>query len=123
MQNFLSCGRDEAVAIVNDLMTERLRQFEHLAAAELPLLVQQFGLDEQAEAALHRYVAELRDWMAGVLKWHRETRRYDESELRRAASNLDSDRPADALRGPTGLGTSATRLRPAAAAAGWPGMG
>jgi len=123
VQNFLSCGRDEAVAIVNDLMTERLRQFEHLAAAELPLLVQQFGLDEQAEAALHRYVAELRDWMAGVLKWHRETRRYDESELRRAASNLDSDRPADALRGPTGLGTSATRLRPAAAAAGWPGMG
>jgi len=118
--NFLSCGRDEAVAIANDLMTARLRQFEHVADAELPLLVQQFELDEQAQAALRAYVGELRDWMAGVLKWHRETDRYDEATLRRQHLSAGDPHPGPGPRlsglplGPTGLGTAGARFRPPA---------
>jgi germacradienol/geosmin synthase len=106
VESFLSCGRDEAVAIANNLMTSRLRQFEHITAAELPVLVKELDLDDKAQDALNSYVAELRDWLAGVLKWHRETRRYDESELRRQVWQGRS------LDGPTGLGASATRLQP-----------
>ncbi|MFB4303988.1 germacradienol/geosmin synthase [Actinomadura sp. NTSP31] len=80
VQHFFDCGRDEAVPIVNDLMTSRRRQFEHLATTELPALAADMGLDDTARTALDTYVAELRDWMAGILKWHRETRRYDERE-------------------------------------------
>ncbi|GAA2164461.1 terpene synthase family protein [Actinomadura napierensis] len=80
VQHFFDCGRDEAVPIVNDLMTSRLRQFEHLATTELPALATDMGLDGDARTALDAYVAELRDWMAGIDKWHRETRRYDERE-------------------------------------------
>src|ERR1700683_748054 len=29
VQNFFACTRDQAVAIVNNLMTERMHQFEH----------------------------------------------------------------------------------------------
>ncbi|QKG21832.1 terpene synthase family protein [Actinomadura verrucosospora] len=96
VQHFLDCGRDEAVPIVNDLMASRRRQFEHLATAELPALVAELGLDEAAGTALDAYVRELRDWMAGIFKWHCETHRYDERE------------PAGEPARP--LGTSAARL-------------
>jgi germacradienol/geosmin synthase len=93
IENFFGCGRDEALPIVNDLITSRRRQFEHLVARELPALADDLGLDAAARASLDAYVGELRDWMAGILKWHRESDRYDER------------RPP--LPKPTGLGTSA----------------
>ncbi|MER6814209.1 germacradienol/geosmin synthase [Spirillospora sp. NPDC000708] len=80
VQHFLDCGRDEALPIVNDLMASRRRQFERLATEELPALADDMGLDAGTRAALDAYVAELRDWMAGILKWHRETARYDRRE-------------------------------------------
>jgi germacradienol/geosmin synthase len=101
VQKFLAVTREESVRLVNELMTARLRQFEQLAATELPVLANRLALDEPARAALATYVDQLRDWMAGVLHWHRETPRYRESELR----------PALRLHVPTGLGTSAARLR------------
>ncbi|MFC6882618.1 MULTISPECIES: terpene synthase family protein [Actinomadura] len=138
VERFLECGRDDAVAIVNDLMTERLRQFEHLAAAEVPAVAAEFRLSREGRAALDAYVDELRDWMAGIFRWHHRTERYDEATLHERfgvpdtdpspatgtapAPHSDSDAepdtavpssPAAAARvlgGPTGLGTSAARL-------------
>ncbi|WP_339155115.1 terpene synthase family protein [Actinomadura luteofluorescens] len=95
VENFFGCGRDEALPIVADLIASRRRQFEHLADGELPALCDLLDLDAAARDALSSYVEELRDWMAGVLSWHRETDRYDERE------------PVFRLPKPAGLGTSA----------------
>jgi len=81
VQDFLNCDLRQAVDIVNDLMTSRMRQFEHIVATELPALFDDFDLDGEARKTLDRYVTELQDWMAGVLLWHMRTRRYNESEL------------------------------------------
>ncbi|WP_329522035.1 terpene synthase family protein [Spirillospora sp. NBC_01491] len=108
VQRFFNCGRDEAVAIVNDLMTSRLRQFDHLTATEVPALVADFDLDDRGRIALEARMEELRDWVAGILHWHRETDRYHEDVLLAQAA-ASSALP---LRGPTGLGTSAAYLRP-----------
>jgi germacradienol/geosmin synthase len=91
------------VAIVNDLMTSRLKQFEHLVAVELPILAEDLRLDSAARGALNRYVEQHRNWMSGVLEWHRGTSRYLEAEL-------ESRLPVKpVLIGPTGLGTTAMR--------------
>ncbi|MFI6521402.1 germacradienol/geosmin synthase [Spirillospora sp. NPDC050679] len=107
VERFLSCGRREAVAIVNDLMTARLREFEHLCATALPLLCDDLDLDDRARAALDDHVEELRDWMAGILKWHRETSRYLEEELIRANTpRLSAPGLAAPGFGPSGLSPS-----------------
>jgi germacradienol/geosmin synthase len=85
VQHFLGCDRQRATDIVNDLVTQRMHQFERIAADELPVLARDLGIDEAARADLDGYVAGLRDWMAGVVEWHRRTGRYDEPELRAAA--------------------------------------
>jgi germacradienol/geosmin synthase len=81
VQQFLNCDPARAVAVVNDLMTARIRQFQHVVAAELPVLVKEFELDARSRAALDRYVDQLRDSIAGILHWHHRTRRYRESDL------------------------------------------
>jgi germacradienol/geosmin synthase len=97
IEKFLHVTRDEAVRLVNELMTARLVQFEHLAATEVPVLADRLGLDGPARAALADHLNAIRDWTCGVLHWHRETPRYRESALR----------PALRLHAPAGLGTSA----------------
>ena len=82
VERFLDIGKDEALVVVNDLMTSRMQQFEHVLANDLPVMVEDLKLDEAARAALDRYVEGLKDWMAGILDWHRITRRYDEAFLR-----------------------------------------
>ena len=106
VQRFLDCGLDRAVGVVNDLMTARVRQFQHIATSELPVLAEQHGLDAGARAALAGHVRALEDYMAGILQWHRTTIRYQERELRRAPSAPDPFALA-------GLGTSAARVSPA----------
>jgi germacradienol/geosmin synthase len=97
VQNFLGCVRDRAVEVVNGLITERMRQFEHIVAAELPAMCTDFDLDQDTRTALLRHARELQDWMAGVLNWHLNVGRYTEAELRRRAA-------------PAGIGRSASRL-------------
>ncbi|MCI2417569.1 germacradienol/geosmin synthase [Saccharopolyspora sp. K220] len=99
VRNFLDCDLDRAFDVVHDLMAARLRQFQHTVDIELPTLFEEYDLDSEAQATLIRYATELRDWMAGILNWHRECRRYFDSELR---YNVPI--------GATGLGTSASRL-------------
>jgi germacradienol/geosmin synthase len=87
---------------VNDLMTARVKQFEHVVEHELPALVTDLGLAEDALAA---YVQELRDWLAGILNWHQGCHRYGDADLRATVSSAPAR--VGAL---TGLGTSAARL-------------
>ncbi|GAA3167964.1 MULTISPECIES: family 2 encapsulin nanocompartment cargo protein terpene cyclase [Streptomyces] len=107
VQHFFDCGMNEALEIVNDLMTSRMREFEHILAVELPALFDEFGLDAAARATLTGYAEELKHWLAGILIWHEGCHRYEEAELRRPVAAHGRR-----LGGPTGLGTAAARLRP-----------
>ncbi|MEU8772586.1 germacradienol/geosmin synthase [Streptomyces sp. NPDC048606] len=107
-RNFFDIGYPEALRICHALMTRRTEEFEHIVAHQLPVLYDDWELDAGARAAMDAYVGELRDWMAGILHWHRNCRRYREEDLHR---------PGDALStgvwGP-GFGMAAARLsRPA----------
>ncbi|MBF8187617.1 germacradienol/geosmin synthase [Nonomuraea sp. K274] len=102
VRNFFDCDYPAALTIVNDLLTSRMKQFEHIVEHELPILGDEFGLDADGRRELDGYVAELRNWVTGILNWHRHCRRYDEETLRRHKRP-----PRPCLGGPTGLGTSA----------------
>ncbi|MFI9272303.1 germacradienol/geosmin synthase [Kitasatospora sp. NPDC052896] len=81
VQSFLNCDIPQAAAVVNDLMTSRMRQFQHIAAHELPQLLEDFDLDPAARAAVGDYVSDLRDWLSGIYVWHRDCLRYGEAHL------------------------------------------
>jgi germacradienol/geosmin synthase len=102
-QKFLEIDREQAVGVVNDLMTSRMRQFEHIIATELPLIIDEFQLNAAAREALDGYVVGLQDWMAGILDWHMLCGRYPEPALRRRYQTKPRR-----LGGPTGLGSAAT---------------
>ncbi|WP_414578180.1 family 2 encapsulin nanocompartment cargo protein terpene cyclase [Anabaena sp. CCY 9402-a] len=105
VQQFLNCDSVQAVEVVNNLMTSRAQQFEHIVATELPALFDDFNLDTSTREKLHRYVEKLQQWMCGVLKWHITVDRYKEFELRHSSAERRL------LNGPTGLGTSAARIK------------
>ncbi|MEU9701714.1 terpene synthase family protein [Streptomyces sp. NPDC047981] len=107
LQTFFDCDYPTAVAMVDDLMRGRLRQFEHLKRHELPLLYEDFDLDEEGRAAFAAYVRELEDWLAGILNWHRVARRYGPEDVH-ATGALTRVGPTGV--GRTGIGTSAARL-------------
>ncbi|SFC89443.1 terpene synthase family protein [Streptomyces aidingensis] len=111
VQNFFGCGYPAALGIVDDLMRSRLAQFQHIAAAELPVLFEDAGLDEEARRAVEAYADDLRNWMPAILNWHRSVRRYREEDL------LRHHRRGVLPEGPTGLGTAAARLARTVAAA------
>ncbi|MFF8844093.1 germacradienol/geosmin synthase [Streptomyces sp. NPDC015127] len=103
VQTFFDCDYPTAAAMTDELMRSRLREFLHVKEHELPLLCEDFALEEKARAALGAYVRELEDWLAGILNWHRHVRRYREEDLRGGAAPWRLGTPA-------GLGTSAFRL-------------
>ncbi len=130
-QNFFDCDYATALRVVDDLMKSRMREFIHVAENELPVVYDDFGLGAEARATLEGYVRELQNWMAGILVWHRDCRRYREDELRVVAGSggrqvppARTDPAGEAvgtralLSGPRGLGTETLRLRPAPAADG-----
>jgi germacradienol/geosmin synthase len=102
VEQFLGVDRAAAASVVADLMAARMKQFERIVARGLPAASEQYNLDETARAALRGHAARLRDYMSGVLAWHRATARYGDAALR--------DRYPGFSLGPTGLGTSAARL-------------
>jgi germacradienol/geosmin synthase len=103
-RKFLDIDSAAAVLVVRDLMTARLKQFQHILATELPFLEEELQLDDAARKDLAAYVEGLQDWVSGILDWHNLTGRYDEAALRSERT------PPQLLGGPTGLGTSAARL-------------
>ncbi|HKS52917.1 MAG TPA: germacradienol/geosmin synthase [Pseudonocardiaceae bacterium] len=104
-QKFLEIDREQAVEVVNNLMTSRMRQFEQIIATELPVIVEELQLDATAREVLDEHVVGLQDWVAGGLDWHRASGRYAEPALRRRYQKAPQR-----LGGPTGLGTSATLI-------------
>ena len=107
VQRFLDVDRWTAADIVARLMRERMEQFEMLVETGLPRLFDEYDLSAEARDELIRQADLLKDWMAGVLEWHRRTPRYTDAELRRTHYGFTLL--------PTGLGTAAARLLPAGA--------
>jgi germacradienol/geosmin synthase len=119
VEKFLDVDRWKASDVVADLMAARMRQFEHIIANDLPVLFEEFALEEPVRAILTQHTEDLKDWMSGILEWHRRCPRYTEAELRRSRN---AGAPERLSLTPTGLGTSAANLvttwhRGAAAAA------
>ncbi|MCT7356396.1 terpene synthase family protein [Streptomyces sp. 15-116A] len=85
VQNFFGCDYPTGLGIVHDLMDQRLRQFEHVVEHELPVLYEDFALSGEARAVMGDYVTDLRNWMAGILNWHRSVDRYKDAWLSRRA--------------------------------------
>lgn len=78
---FFGIGYPEALRICHALTTQRTQEFEHVVATQLPLLYDDWELGAEARAGLDAYVGELRDWLAGILNWHRGVRRYRPQDL------------------------------------------
>jgi germacradienol/geosmin synthase len=115
VENFLNLDRFTARDIVADLMAARIRQFEHIAATDLPAMFDDFDLDDDIRAVLTGHADHLKEWMSGILEWHRKCVRYTEAELLRSRTPELSAVPGR----PTGLGTSSARVPvPAGAGAG-----
>ncbi|MEV4067009.1 terpene synthase family protein [Nonomuraea dietziae] len=100
VQTFFDCDLPRAAELVGSLMTARMRQFQKVAELDLPALLDDMDADARLRASVADYVAELGDWMAAILRWHRECRRYDEATLKGSRW----------VPGPTGLGTAGTRI-------------
>jgi germacradienol/geosmin synthase len=114
MAQLLGGDLQEAVERVNDLVTSRLRQFEHTAAVELPDLFDRLALDPVTRGHILTYVHGLRDWMAGDLQWTLTTRRYH-SDTPPPAPAAPAAPDEDMLfrwtaGGPSGIGTTAARF-------------
>jgi germacradienol/geosmin synthase len=107
VQNFLRISRERAVAVVNDLMTSRMRQFEHIIEVDLPYVADSFELDDANRATLHAWVVSMQDWMSGIMDWHIGSARYREEELMK----LNAAGTVIAGGRPTVL-SSLTRLQP-----------
>ncbi|MEU3981059.1 germacradienol/geosmin synthase Cyc2 [Streptomyces sp. NPDC026672] len=98
VRNFFGVGRAAALGVVHDLMNRRLEQFQHVVDRELPFVCEDFGLSAEERAALDAHVDGLRDWLSGILHWHREVDRYKTPHLsRRTHAFLPTRAPAVAL--------------------------
>ncbi|MFJ7021326.1 germacradienol/geosmin synthase Cyc2 [Streptomyces sp. NPDC101117] len=93
VQNFFGCDYPAALTVVQDLMNQRMQQFEHVIAHELPVVYDDFQLSEEARDAMATYVTDLQNWMAGILNWHRGVDRYKADYLARRAHGFLPDRP------------------------------
>ena len=118
VQHFLDCGAQESIDIIADLMTSRMRQFERIANLEIPALSEDLNLPSEDRVVVDKFVQHLQNWMAGILEWHRQSRRYPDfdSAANSSAESVDASVrvPVRLFRTPTGLGTSAVNLSGAA---------
>ncbi len=98
VQNFFGIDYPTALGVVHDLMTQRMRQFEHVAANELPIVYDDFDLSDEAREIMKGYVTDLQHWMAGILNWHREVDRYKAEYLASRSHGFVPDRVLKAVR-------------------------
>ncbi|WP_051783792.1 terpene synthase family protein [Lentzea aerocolonigenes] len=97
VRQFFDCEHDQAVSIVADLISARLRQIVSIIG-ELPSTAAEYDLSPEATAGLHRYVEALKSWLAGELLWTQRSGRFSPTPTRKFHS-------------PTGLGTAAVLTR------------
>ncbi|MEV7182649.1 terpene synthase family protein [Kitasatospora sp. NPDC093102] len=108
VQNFFNCDYESAVRIVDDLMHSRLGQFQHVAQKELPVMYEDFGLEQAARELLDGYVGELENWLAGILSWHEGCLRYGTADLERHyGAGRDLAEASQARRAATAAATEA----------------
>jgi germacradienol/geosmin synthase len=108
VQSFFACDRPTAVGIVADLMESRLREFHHVVAEQLPVVLDDLHLDALARAGVARWLRGLEHWISGIVHWHARTKRYPEQELlARYGGGLSGTGGTEFPLRPTGLGTSA----------------
>jgi germacradienol/geosmin synthase len=113
VQNFLGIEPEQAVHVVNDLITSRVKQFEHIIATELPFVADSFELDDAGRKTLDDWVTMMQDWMAGMLEWHQLTGRNKAEHIRRMyapSAHVEVEPSTAFAAGPTGVGTSAARV-------------
>ncbi|MEU8591867.1 germacradienol/geosmin synthase Cyc2 [Streptomyces sp. NPDC048664] len=91
VQNFFGCDYPTALGVVHDLTTQRMEQFQHVAAHELPVIYADFELSEEARAIMDSYVADLENYMSGILNWHRGCHRYGAQDLARRVHGFVPD--------------------------------
>ncbi|MFJ8915544.1 germacradienol/geosmin synthase [Amycolatopsis sp. NPDC102389] len=106
VERFLDVDRIEARDIAARLMNARMAQFEQLADEDLPRMCDDLGLGDDVRAVLTRYADNLKDWMSGILEWHRKCVRYTPEELERVHA---PEPPVFSLE-PSGIGMSAWRI-------------
>lgn len=97
VENFFGCDYPTALGVIHDLMTQRMQQFEHVAKHELPIVYDDFDLSDEARATMDGYVVDLQNWLAGILHWHANVRRYDAASLAGRSHGFLPDRAPAAL--------------------------
>ncbi|MBV2354253.1 germacradienol/geosmin synthase [Streptomyces sp. J2-1] len=100
VQNFFGIDYPTALKVVGDLLNQRMEQFEHVIAHELPVLYDDFDLSAEGRAAMDGYVLDLQNWVAGILNWHREVDRYKAAWLGSRAHGFLPDRAPTGVRLP-----------------------
>jgi germacradienol/geosmin synthase len=106
LERFLDVSPQRAADLTNDILTSRLQQFENTTLTELPSLFEEYGLNLLERESVLRYVKGLQDWQSGGHEWHLRSSRYMNDGLTPGPSVVER-----LLRGPTGLGTSATQIK------------
>ena len=101
IERFLGTDTQQAVQLVNDLLTSRLEQFDHTVATELELLFDEYQLTVQERANVLTYIRGLRDWQSGAHEWHIQTSRYHTGQVSKRLSGM------------SGLGTASLQFKKA----------
>ena len=98
VRQFFDCDLDQAVSIVADLISARLRQIVSIIG-ELPSIAAEYDLSPDSKAGLHRYVEALKSWLAGELLWTQRSGRFSPTPTRKS------------LHSPTANGTAPVLVR------------
>ncbi|MER5862844.1 germacradienol/geosmin synthase [Kitasatospora sp. NPDC002040] len=76
VRQFLDCGLEQGLTVVNDLRNARIRQFEHTVAVEIPALFEDFDLGPELRELILAFALKLQDYISGVIHWHESVDRY-----------------------------------------------
>jgi geranylgeranyl diphosphate synthase type I len=104
LQKYLGCRPQQAVEAANDMLTARIRRFEHIADVDIPEMCGEHHLTPEERGTVFDLVDNMRDWLPGYLEWHKHAARYCGEHTSTATQSINR-RPA----GPTGFGTATAR--------------
>ncbi|MFE2480849.1 hypothetical protein [Streptomyces sp. NPDC059389] len=76
LETSLGITVQEAMHAAADLISARLRHFEHLIRSELPPLVRKTGLDQAEQAELEAWLRGARSFLSGLHAWYTGAPRY-----------------------------------------------
>jgi len=100
LERFFDLSTQDAADMTSEIANSRQHQLENTASTEVPAMFEEEGLAAAERHAVALYVKGLQDWQAGCHEWHLRSGRY-----------TSDGEQALAPTGPTGLGTSAARVK------------